>query len=93
MATNAVRIDLIQFGRKAGVLPSAFKRENIDARDQCMTCRMALRAVDLGMQGGLLPEGRLLLLMMTGDTEFLLRRGVGGQGNGGINGQYRQNSP
>ena len=58
-----------------------------------MTCRMALRAVDLGMKGGLLPEGRLLLLMMTGDAEFLLRRGVGGQGNGCINGQYRQNSP
>ena len=36
MATNTVRIDLVQFGGKPGMLPFAVKRKDIDARHQGM---------------------------------------------------------
>jgi hypothetical protein len=49
---------------------------------------MALRTVDLGVEGRLLPEGRLLQLMVTGDTELLLGRGIGGKGDGGVKRQH-----
>ena len=93
VTTDAVRIDLVQLGRETGMFPPALERKDVDARHQGMACCMTLRAVDFGMKGRLLPEGRLPLLVMAGDTEFLLGRGIGGQGNGSINGQYRQNSP
>ena len=51
VATDAVRIDLVQFGRKTCMLPIALQRKDVDARHQSMTCRMALRATDLGMHG------------------------------------------
>ena len=93
MATDTVRIDLVQFGRKPGMLPFALKREDINARHQGMPGRMTLRAVDLGMHRRLLPERRLTLLMVTGDTEFLLGRGIGGECNRSIHPQDDQNAP
>ena len=93
VTTDAVRIDLVQFSREAGMFPSALERKDVDARHQGMACRMTLRTADLGMQGRLFPKGGLPLLTMAGDTEFLLRRSVGGQGNGGIKAQDSQNAP
>jgi hypothetical protein len=93
MATNTVRIDLVQFSREASMFPITLERKNIDARHQGMTRCMALRAVNLGMQGGLFPKGRFPLLMVTGDTEFLLGRGIGGEGDGCVESHNRQDSP
>jgi hypothetical protein len=93
MATDAIWIDLIKFGGKTCMFPFAGEGKDIDARHQGMAGGMTLRAVDFGMQGRLFPERGFPLLMMAGDTEFLFGSGVGGQGNSGINGQYRQNSP
>ncbi len=93
MAADTVRIDLVQFGGKTRMFPLARQGKDIDARHQGMTCRMTLGAVDFGMQGGLFPKrGLLLLMMMTGDTEFLLGRGIGGKRDGGIKDQDCQNS-
>ncbi len=33
MAADAVRIDLVKFGREARMLATAFEREDVDARD------------------------------------------------------------
>src|SRR4030042_1610783 len=49
VTTDTIRIDLVQFGREAGMFPPALQRKNIDARHQGMTGRMALRTADLGM--------------------------------------------
>ncbi len=49
VTTDTVRIDLVQFGREAGMFPPALQRKNIDARHQGMTGRMTLRTADLGM--------------------------------------------
>jgi hypothetical protein len=87
MATNTVRIDLVQFSGKAGVFPFAVKRKDIDARHQSMPGGMAFRAVDLGMHGRLFPERGLTLLMMTGDTELLVRRSIGGESHRSIHTQ------
>ena len=92
MATDAVRIDLVQFGRKTCMLPIAPQRKDVDARHQGVTCRMALRAIDLGMHGRLLPKGGFPLLMMTGDAEFLFGRRIGGEGNGRIKHENDQGS-
>ena len=40
MATNTVRIDLVQFGGKPSMFPFTFKRKDIDARHQGMAGRM-----------------------------------------------------
>ena len=56
MTSNAVRIDLVKFGRKTCMFSSAFKGKDIDAGHQGMACRMTLRTVDLGMEGRLLPK-------------------------------------
>ena len=93
MATNTVRINLVQFGRKPGMLSFALKRKDIDARHQGMSGRMTLRAVDLGMHRRLLPERRLPLLVVTGDTEFLLGCGIGGECNRSIPPEDDQNAP
>jgi len=93
MATNTIRIDLIQFSGKPGVLPFAVKRKNIDARHQGMPGRMTFRAVDLGMHRRLLPERGLTLLVVAGDTEFLLGRGIGREGHRSIHSQDDQNAP
>ena len=93
MATNTVRIDLVQFGGKPCMLPIALKRKDIDARHQGIPGGMTFRAVDLGMQGRLFPERGLALLMMTGDTEFLLGRSVGGECNRSIHTHDDQNAP
>ncbi len=93
MATDAIWIDLVQLSRKTGVLSITLKRKDIDAWHQGVACRMALGAVDLGMHGRLLPKLGLPLLMMTGDTEFLLGRRIGGKCDGRINHQYHQDSP
>ena len=88
VATDAVRIDLVQFSREASMFPITLERKNIDARHQGMACCMALRAIDLGMQCGLFPKRGFLLLMVTGDTEFFLGRGIGRECNRGIHPQY-----
>lgn len=93
VTTDAVRIDLVQFGRKAGMFSSAPERKDIDARHEGMPGGMTLRAVDLGMHDRLLPKRRFPLLVMTGNTEFLLRGGIGRQCNGRIHGQYDQTPP
>ena len=93
VTTDAVRIDLVQFGGKASMFPPALERKDVDARHQGMACRMTLRTADLGMQGRLLPKRRLPLLVMAGDTEFLLGRGIGGERNRSIHTQYDQNAP
>ncbi len=93
MAADAVWVDLVQFGREARVFPSALEGEDVDARHQGVTGRMTLRAVNLRVEGGLLPEGRFPLLMVTGDAEFLLRRGIGGQGRGEVKPEHGQNTP
>ena len=49
VTTDTVRIDLVQFGREAGMFPPALQRKNIDARHQGMTGRMTLRTANLGM--------------------------------------------
>ena len=92
MATNAVRIDLVEFGRKTGVFPIALERKDIDARHQGVTCCMALRTIDLGMHGRLLPKRGLPLLMMAGDAEFFLSRRIRGKGDGRIEHQHDQGS-
>jgi hypothetical protein len=92
MTADAVWIDLVEFGRKTCMLPSALKGKNVNAWHQGMACRMTLRAVNLRMQGRLLPKGRFLLLMMTGDAEFLLGRRIRWQGHRGIKSQYGQHS-
>jgi len=93
VTTDAVRIDLVQLGRETGMFPPALERKEVDARHQGMACRMALRAADLGMQCRLLPKRRLPLLVMAGDAEFLLRRGIGGQSHGSIKAQDSQDAP
>ena len=92
MATDAVRIDLVQFCRKTSMLPIALQRKDVDARHQSVTCRMALRAIDLRMHGRLFPKGGFPLLMMTGDAEFLFGRRIGGEGDGRIKYEYDQGS-
>jgi hypothetical protein len=84
MAADAIWIDLIKFGRKTCMLASTFEGKDVDAWHQGMAGRMTLRAVDLWMQGRLLPKGRLPLLLMARDTEFLLGCRIGGQGHCGI---------
>ena len=42
VTTDAVRIDLVQFGGKASMFPPALERKDVDARHQGMACRMAL---------------------------------------------------
>jgi hypothetical protein len=93
MATNAVRIDLIQFSGKPSVLPFAVKRKDIDARHQGVAGGMAFRTVDLGMNGRLLPERGFTLLAVTGDTEFLFGRGIGRECNRRIHTEDDQNAP
>jgi hypothetical protein len=93
MATNTVRIDLVQFGRKPGMLPFAVKWKDIDARHQGVSSGMTFRAVDLGMHGRLFPERGLTLLVVTGDAEFLLGRSIGGECNRRIHTQDDQNAP
>jgi len=56
VTTDAIWIDLIEFGRKTCMLPFTFKGEDIDTRHQGMTCRMTLRAINLGVHGGLFPK-------------------------------------
>ncbi len=51
MATDAVRIDLVKFGGKPGMLSIAFKRKDVNARHQGMSGGMTFRAVDSGMHG------------------------------------------
>ncbi len=93
MTADAVRIDLVQFGRKTSMLSIALQRKDIDAWHQGMACCVALRAVDLGMHGRLLPERGFPLLVMTGHTEFLFGRRISGKGNGRIKREYDQDSP
>jgi hypothetical protein len=81
MAADAVWIDLVQFRGKPRMLPSAFKRKDVNARHQGVASRMTFGAVDLWMQSRLFPERSLPLPVVTGDTEFLLGRRIGGQGN------------
>ncbi len=92
MAADAVGVNLVELGRKARVLSSAFEGEDVDARHQGMAGRMALGAVDLGMKGRLLPKGGLPLTLMAGETEFLLSRGIGRQGDRRINPEDDQNA-
>jgi len=42
VATDAVWIDLVQFGRETGMFPPALERKDVDARHQGMACRMTL---------------------------------------------------
>lgn len=93
VTTDAVRIDLVQFGGKTGMFSSALERKNIDARHEGMAGCMTLRAVDLGMHDRLLPKRRFPLLVMTGNTEFLLRGGIGRKCHSRIHGQYDQTPP
>jgi hypothetical protein len=93
MTADAVWIDLVKFGGKTSMLSVAFKGKDVDTGHQGMTGRMALRTIDLGVHGRLFPERGFTLLMMTGDTEFLLGRRIGGQCNGGIHTQYDENAP
>lgn len=93
MTTDAVRIDLVEFGRKTSMLPIALQGKDIDARHQGVTCCMTLGAIDLGMQGRLLPKGGFPLLMMAGDAEFLLGRRISGEGDGRIKHENDQTSP
>ena len=51
MAADAVWVDLVQFGRETRVLPSALEGKDVNARHQGMAGRMALGAVNLGMEG------------------------------------------
>jgi hypothetical protein len=51
VTTDAVWIDLVQFGREAGMFPPTLERKDVDARHQGMACCMTLRTADLGMQG------------------------------------------
>ena len=92
MTTDAVRIDLVQLGRKTCMLPVALQRKDIDARHQGMTCCMTLRAVYPGMHGRLLPEGGSLLLMMARHAEFLLGSRIGRKGDGRIKHENDQGS-
>jgi hypothetical protein len=93
VTTDAVRVDLVQFSRKASMFPITLERKNIDTRHQGVARRMALRAIDLGMEGRLLPERGLALLVMTGETEFLLGCGIGRKCNRSIHSQDDQNAP
>ena len=93
VAANAVWIDLVEFGREACMFCPALERKDVDAWHECMTGRVTLGTVDLRVEGRLLPERGFLLLAMAGETKFLLRRRVGGQGDGGIKDEYRQNGP
>ncbi len=92
MAPDAVWINLIKFGREARMLATSFEREDVDARHQGVAGRMALRAVDLRVKGGLLPERRFLLLTMAGQAKPLFRCRIGGQSDGGIKDGYDQNA-
>jgi len=56
VTTDAVWIDLVKFGRKTCMFSFTFKGKDIDARHQGVARRMTLRAIDLWMHGGLLPE-------------------------------------
>jgi len=93
MAADAVGIDLVKLGGKTGMFSFALKGEDVDARHQGVARGVTFRAVNLGMKIRLLPEGGFSLLMMAGDTEFLLRCRIGGQGHCGIQTQDRQNAP
>lgn len=90
VTTDAVRIDLVQFGRETSMFPPALERKDVDARYQGMACRMTLRTTDLGMQGRLFPKGGIPLLMMAGDTKFLLGCRIGGESNGHVKAHYDQ---
>jgi hypothetical protein len=89
VAADTVRIDLIKFRGKACMLPSTLQGKDVDAGRQSMARRMALGAIDLGMHIRLLPKRRFSLLMVTGDAEFFLGRGIGGKGDSHIKGQDR----
>ena len=93
VTADTVRVDLVELCGKPGVFPLARKGKDIDARHQGMPGSMALRTVDFRVKGRLFPERGFFLLMVTGDAEFLFGRGISGQSDGGINGQYRQDSP
>jgi hypothetical protein len=88
MTTDAVWIDLVEFGREASMLPIALERKDVDARHQGMTCCMTLRAVYPGMHGRLFPKRGFPLLMMTGNAEFLFGRRIGGKCDGRIKHKY-----
>jgi len=90
MTADAIWIDLVKFGGKTGMLPFTFERKDINAWHHGVTRRMALRAVNLRMQGRLLPERRFPLLVMTGNTKLLFGCRIGGQGDGRIKSQYCQ---
>src|SRR5512147_2473285 len=90
MAADAVWIDLVKLGRKTRVLPSALKREDVDAWHQGVARGMTLRAVNLGVEVRLFPKRRFPLLMVAGDAEFLLGRRVRGQGDGRIEAEKDQ---
>lgn len=92
VAADAVWIDVVKFSRKPGMLSSAFKREDIDARHQGMACCMAIGAVKFWMDLRLFPELRTHVVRMASQTELLLGGGIRGEGDGGIKGQYRKNS-
>lgn len=78
MATDTVWVNPVKLGRKTCMFSSTLKRKDVDARYQGMASRMTLRAVDLGMERRLLPERRFSLLLMAGETEFLLGRRICG---------------
>lgn len=75
------------------MLPSTLQGKDVDAGRESMARRMAFRAIDLGMHIRLLPKGRLSLLVVTGDAEFFLGRGIGGQSHGSIKAQDSQDAP
>jgi hypothetical protein len=93
MTTDAIGINLVKLGGKTRMLPVALQRKDIDAWHEGMTRCMALRAVNLGVHGRLLPERRFPLLMVTGNAEFLLGRGIGGQSDGRVEAHYGQDPP
>jgi hypothetical protein len=91
VAANTVWVDLIKFGRKAGMLRFASKGKDVDARHQGMARRMTLRAINLGMHRRLFPKRRFPLLMMARDAKFLLGCRIGGERNGQVKAHRDQN--
>ncbi len=91
MAADTVWVDLIELGRKTGMLPLASKRKDVDTRHQGMTRRMTFRAINFRMHRRLLPKRRFPLLMMAGDTKFLLGGGIGGERNRYVKAQDDEN--
>jgi hypothetical protein len=92
VAADTVRVDLVELGRKTRMLSSTLQRKDINARHQGVARCMTFRAADLGMEVRLLPKRGFPLLMVAGDAEFLLGRGIGGQADSGIEDQHRQNT-